>query len=252
MLGRTRDDAAGEAFDKVQAAWPRLSAARSSTSARQGNDRAIPFPATDDARPIGMRPRATGAGLRRPPRTAADFSSGLKTAWCVVRCPGGERRRKNRSFASTSHLSPRTAPPDVATSRRVSACVVGAARRRLKRRMAGGAHHRDRGGVSAKPIADARRGARKAGLGFLPRCRSRRIMRRLLAPPCCVACRRRDRPRDLNRDGGCTMKVFTDYSGSITIAAEFSASRRSSAIVTKTHPGLMALVSPCTSRRAST
>ena len=84
LVGRTRDDAAGEAYDKVAKllglGYPggpvidRL--------ARSGNDRAIEFPVTRMTHADRNAPDATGAGLL-PPDVArrADFSfSGLKTA----------------------------------------------------------------------------------------------------------------------------------------------------------------------------
>lgn len=84
LVARTRDDAAGEAYDKVAKllglGYPggpvidRL--------AKQGNDRAIPFPSTRLTHADRNAPSATGAGLL-PPDVArrVDFSfSGLKTA----------------------------------------------------------------------------------------------------------------------------------------------------------------------------
>jgi tRNA N6-adenosine threonylcarbamoyltransferase len=84
LIGRTRDDAAGEAYDKVARllglGYPggpivdRL--------ARQGNDRAFAFPTARLTHPDRNAPEATAAGLL-PPEIARrlDFSfSGLKTA----------------------------------------------------------------------------------------------------------------------------------------------------------------------------
>lgn len=84
LVARTRDDAAGEAYDKVAKllglGYPggpvidRL--------AKQGNDRAIPFPSTRLTHADRNAPSATGANLL-PPDVArrVDFSfSGLKTA----------------------------------------------------------------------------------------------------------------------------------------------------------------------------
>ncbi|MGH9256328.1 MAG: tRNA (adenosine(37)-N6)-threonylcarbamoyltransferase complex transferase subunit TsaD [Vicinamibacterales bacterium] len=84
LLGRTRDDAAGEAFDKVAKllglGYPGGPAI--DLIARHGNDRAVPFPKTRLTHPDRNAPHLPG---RR------DFSfSGLKTA--VLRHVGVRRR----------------------------------------------------------------------------------------------------------------------------------------------------------------
>jgi N6-L-threonylcarbamoyladenine synthase len=84
LIGRTRDDAAGEAYDKVAKllglgypGGPVVDAL-----AREGNDRAWDFPAARLTHADRNDPRPTGAGVL-PPHVArqTDFSfSGLKTA----------------------------------------------------------------------------------------------------------------------------------------------------------------------------
>jgi tRNA N6-adenosine threonylcarbamoyltransferase len=87
LIGRTRDDAAGEAYDKVAKllglGYPGGPAI--DRLAREGNDRAFDFPTARLTHADRHDPRATSAGLL-PPEIArrTDFSfSGLKTA--VVR-----------------------------------------------------------------------------------------------------------------------------------------------------------------------
>jgi N6-L-threonylcarbamoyladenine synthase len=84
LIGRTRDDAAGEAYDKVATllglGYPGGPAI--DRLARQGNDRAIRFPATRLTHADRNEPRSTSGELL-PPDIArrVDFSfSGLKTA----------------------------------------------------------------------------------------------------------------------------------------------------------------------------
>lgn len=84
LIGRTRDDAAGEAFDKVAKllGLPYPGGPVIDRLARQGNDRAIEFPAARLTHADRNAPRDTSAGLL-PPEIArrTDFSfSGLKTA----------------------------------------------------------------------------------------------------------------------------------------------------------------------------
>ncbi|MBI4885697.1 MAG: tRNA (adenosine(37)-N6)-threonylcarbamoyltransferase complex transferase subunit TsaD, partial [Acidobacteria bacterium] len=105
LLGRTRDDAAGEAFDKVAKllglGYPGGPAI--DLVARQGNDRAVRFPKT----------RLTHAD-RNAPHLAGrrDFSfSGLKTA--VLRHV--TRRRGERALAE-GHLLPPSEIADIAAS----------------------------------------------------------------------------------------------------------------------------------------
>jgi N6-L-threonylcarbamoyladenine synthase len=87
LIGRTRDDAAGEAYDKVAKllglGYPGGPAI--DRLAREGNDRAFDFPTARLTHADRNEPRPPGAGLL-PPKIArrTDFSfSGLKTA--VVR-----------------------------------------------------------------------------------------------------------------------------------------------------------------------
>ncbi len=87
LIGRTRDDAAGEAYDKVAKllglGYPGGPAI--DRLAREGNDRAWDFPTARLTHADRNAPRATSAGIL-PPKIAlrTDFSfSGLKTA--VVR-----------------------------------------------------------------------------------------------------------------------------------------------------------------------
>jgi N6-L-threonylcarbamoyladenine synthase len=84
LIGRTRDDAAGEAYDKVAKllglGYP--GGPVIDTLAREGNDRAWDFPMARLTHADRNDPRATAAGLL-PPGVARrmDFSfSGLKTA----------------------------------------------------------------------------------------------------------------------------------------------------------------------------
>jgi N6-L-threonylcarbamoyladenine synthase len=84
LIGRTRDDAAGEAYDKVATllglGYPGGPAI--DRLARQGNDRAIRFPSTRLTHADRNEPRSTSGELL-PPEIArrVDFSfSGLKTA----------------------------------------------------------------------------------------------------------------------------------------------------------------------------
>ena len=84
LIGRTRDDAAGEAYDKVAKllglSYP--GGPVIDKLAKQGNDRAIPFPMTRLTHADRNEPEDTAAGLL-PPDVArrVDFSfSGLKTA----------------------------------------------------------------------------------------------------------------------------------------------------------------------------
>ncbi|MEX2663528.1 MAG: tRNA (adenosine(37)-N6)-threonylcarbamoyltransferase complex transferase subunit TsaD [Vicinamibacterales bacterium] len=84
LIGRTRDDAAGEAYDKVAKllglGYPGGPAI--DRLARQGNDRAIRFPSTRLTHADRNEPRSTSGELL-PPEIArrVDFSfSGLKTA----------------------------------------------------------------------------------------------------------------------------------------------------------------------------
>jgi N6-L-threonylcarbamoyladenine synthase len=84
LIGRTRDDAAGEAYDKVAKllglGYPGGPAI--DRVARMGNDRAFDFPAARLTHPDRNAPRATGEGIL-PGDIArrVDFSfSGLKTA----------------------------------------------------------------------------------------------------------------------------------------------------------------------------
>lgn len=84
LIGRTRDDAAGEAYDKVAKllGLPYPGGPVVDRLARQGNDRAIAFPAARLTHADRNAPRDTAAGLL-PPDVArrTDFSfSGLKTA----------------------------------------------------------------------------------------------------------------------------------------------------------------------------
>jgi N6-L-threonylcarbamoyladenine synthase len=84
LVGRTRDDAAGEAYDKVAKllGLPYPGGPVIDRLARQGNDRAIDFPTARLTHADRNVPRATGTGLL-PPEVArrTDFSfSGLKTA----------------------------------------------------------------------------------------------------------------------------------------------------------------------------
>jgi N6-L-threonylcarbamoyladenine synthase len=84
LIGRTRDDAAGEAYDKVAKllGLPYPGGPVIDRLATKGNDRAIQFPAARLTHADRNAPRATAAGLL-PPEVARriDFSfSGLKTA----------------------------------------------------------------------------------------------------------------------------------------------------------------------------
>ena len=84
LIGRTRDDAAGEAYDKVAKllGLPYPGGPVIDRLAREGNDRAIDFPATRLTHADRNAPRDTAAGIL-PPDVARriDFSfSGLKTA----------------------------------------------------------------------------------------------------------------------------------------------------------------------------
>ena len=84
LIGRTRDDAAGEAYDKVAKllGLPYPGGPVIDRLARQGNERAIEFPAARMTHADRNAPRDTAAGLL-PPEVARriDFSfSGLKTA----------------------------------------------------------------------------------------------------------------------------------------------------------------------------
>src|SRR5690606_18871042 len=85
LVGRTRDDAAGEAYDKVAKmlglGYPGGPVV--DRQARQGNDLAVPFPTpklTHDDRVMGPQTHLP-AGFERALARRADFSfSGLKTA----------------------------------------------------------------------------------------------------------------------------------------------------------------------------
>ena len=84
LIGRTRDDAAGEAYDKVAKllGLPYPGGPVIDRLAKQGNDRAIDFPMTRLTHADRNAPEDTSAGLL-PPDVArrVDFSfSGLKTA----------------------------------------------------------------------------------------------------------------------------------------------------------------------------
>ncbi len=84
LIGRTRDDAAGEAYDKVAKllGLPYPGGPAIDRLARQGNDRAIDFPATRLTHADRNAPQDTGAGLLPADlarRTGFSFS-GLKTA----------------------------------------------------------------------------------------------------------------------------------------------------------------------------
>jgi N6-L-threonylcarbamoyladenine synthase len=119
LIGRTRDDAAGEAYDKVARllglGYPggpiidRL--------ARQGNDRAYAFPVSRMTHADRNRPAATApAGLLPPDlERSVDFSfSGLKTAVMrVVKEKRGARREARGAEIPAVH-TPDLAPGDVA------------------------------------------------------------------------------------------------------------------------------------------
>jgi N6-L-threonylcarbamoyladenine synthase len=110
LLGKTRDDAAGEAYDKVAKllglGYPggpvvdRL--------ARQGNDRAIDFPVAKMTHADRAAPpaRVVDEGLERLFRWRADFSfSGVKTSvlrYVREREARGERTAESTSFAAVS------------------------------------------------------------------------------------------------------------------------------------------------------
>ena len=84
LIGRTRDDAAGEAYDKVAKLMglPYPGGPVIDKLAKHGNDRAIDFPMTRLTHADRNAPEETSAGLL-PPEVArrVDFSfSGLKTA----------------------------------------------------------------------------------------------------------------------------------------------------------------------------
>ena len=119
LIGRTRDDAAGEAYDKVARllglGYPggpiidRL--------AMQGNDRAYAFPVSRMTHADRNRPAATApAGLLPPDlERSVDFSfSGLKTAVMrVVKEKRGARREAGGAETAAVHTSD-LAPGDVA------------------------------------------------------------------------------------------------------------------------------------------
>ena len=84
LIGRTRDDAAGEAYDKVAKllGLPYPGGPVVDRLAKQGNDRAVDFPVARLTHADRNAPRPTAAGVL-PPDVArrTDFSfSGLKTA----------------------------------------------------------------------------------------------------------------------------------------------------------------------------
>jgi N6-L-threonylcarbamoyladenine synthase len=104
LIGRTRDDAAGEAYDKVAKllglGYPGGPAI--DRLAREGNDRAFDFPTARLTHADRHDPRATSAGLL-PPEIArrTDFSfSGLKTA--VVRLVRGRTGMAERGPAASA------------------------------------------------------------------------------------------------------------------------------------------------------
>jgi N6-L-threonylcarbamoyladenine synthase len=110
LIGRTRDDAAGEAYDKVAKliGLPYPGGPAIDRLAREGNDRAFEFPVTRLTHADRNAPRPTAAGLL-PDDVArrVDFSfSGLKTA--VVRLV------RERTGASSSGAGGELSPAEVA------------------------------------------------------------------------------------------------------------------------------------------
>ena len=117
LIGRTRDDAAGEAYDKVAKllglGYPGGPAI--DRLARQGNDRAYAFRVPRMTHPDRVRPDLTAPPGLLPPDAArnVDFSfSGLKTA--VLRVVKSESRAQRPDVSRTSDISPRTS--DIAAS----------------------------------------------------------------------------------------------------------------------------------------
>src|SRR5687768_3567786 len=125
LIGRTRDDAAGEAYDKVAKllglgypGGPVLD-----RLARQGNDRAYAFPVSRMTHADRNRPQPTAPPGLLPPdlERRVDFSfSGLKTA--VMREVRGRRRETGGAETTaphTSHLAPREIADMAASFQRV-------------------------------------------------------------------------------------------------------------------------------------
>jgi N6-L-threonylcarbamoyladenine synthase len=118
LIGRTRDDAAGEAYDKVAKllglgypGGPVLD-----RLARSGNERAIHFPATRLTHADRNQPRNTAEGLL-PPEIArrVDFSfSGLKTA--VLRYVTATRAERTATQADGGAELPAALVADLAAS----------------------------------------------------------------------------------------------------------------------------------------
>jgi N6-L-threonylcarbamoyladenine synthase len=164
LIGRTRDDAAGEAYDKVARllglGYPGGPAI--DRVAKTGNDRAFDFPATRLTHADRNAPRATGEAML-PPDVArrVDFSfSGLKTAVQRV-----IRARLGEAAAEGTALSPAEVAGICASFQRV---VVGTlldrtfeAARWLGARSIGIA-----GGVSANSALRAAATARGERLGI--------------------------------------------------------------------------------------
>ncbi|MDQ3418375.1 MAG: tRNA (adenosine(37)-N6)-threonylcarbamoyltransferase complex transferase subunit TsaD [Acidobacteriota bacterium] len=118
LIGRTRDDAAGEAYDKVAKllglGYPGGPAI--DRLAKEGNDRAIRFPATRLTHADRNEPRA-GSGELLPPEVArrVDFSfSGLKTA--VLRYVKDAQRLVENDAQSQGDGLPAPLVADIAAS----------------------------------------------------------------------------------------------------------------------------------------
>jgi len=102
LIGRTRDDAAGEAYDKVAKllglGYPGGPAI--DRLAKQGNDRAYPFRVPRMTHADRVHPEPTARPGLLPPKAAGnvDFSfSGLKTAVMRVVAEAGGRRPEGKS-----------------------------------------------------------------------------------------------------------------------------------------------------------
>lgn len=172
LIGRTRDDAAGEAYDKVAKllglGYPGGPAI--DRLARAGNDRAFDFPTARLTHADRNHPRATSAGLL-PPRMArrTDFSfSGLKTAVVrVVRERAGMTERGPAASAdgAGATLDPREVADICASFQRV---VVGVLLDRTfeAARWLGAASIGIAGGVSANSRLRAEAEARGAQAGL--------------------------------------------------------------------------------------
>lgn len=131
LIGRTRDDAAGEAYDKVAklAGLGYPGGPVVDRLARDGDDRAFEFPTARLKSPDRNAPQATAAGLLPPDRARRlDFSfSGLKTAVLkLVRertgaAPGG---RAGSSRDAGAALSPQEIADLCASFQRVVVDVL--------------------------------------------------------------------------------------------------------------------------------